>query len=53
VVSDQAVVLPRRGLPMPYQDKIALYSENRAARDELDPEVPVRRCRELLASART
>src|SRR5690349_948758 len=33
VVSDQAVVLPRRGLPLPYQDKIALYSENRAARD--------------------
>ena len=54
VVSEEAVVLPRRGLPpLPYQDMIALYSENRAARDELATEEPVRRYREMLAAART
>lgn len=50
IVRDDAIALPRRGLPpLPFQEMIELYATSSAARDELGTDEAIRRARELLA----
>ena len=50
LVMDDAVTLPRRGLPpLPFQDMLYLYSTSSTARDELGGDEVVERARGLLA----
>ncbi|WP_404386472.1 hypothetical protein LL946_07840 [Knoellia locipacati] len=50
VVLDEAIGLPRRGLPpLPYQEMVALYATDEAARDELAGDEPVNRARAIVS----
>jgi hypothetical protein len=50
VVTDDAIALPRRGLPpLPFQEMIHLYSTNPTARDDLGTDQTIERARSILA----
>lgn len=52
VVRDDAIALPRRGLPpLPFQEIIHLYSTHSTARDELGTDEAIERARRILTEA--
>ena len=51
VVTQDAVALPRRGLPpLPFQEMVELYATSPAARDELGTDEAVQRTRDILTT---